>query len=796
MIGRTLTHYRILEKIGEGGMGIVYRAHDERLDRDVALKVLPAGALAEEAVRKRFRKEALALSLLNHPNISTVHDFDSDGGVDFLVMELIPGVTLTERIAAGPLPEKEIEELGSQLAQGLAAAHDQGVLHRDMKPGNLRITPDGRLKILDFGLAKVIGPVSDSALTETFQDSPVLAGTIPYMAPEQLRGEPFDPRSDIYGAGVVLYEMTAGRRPFLQSSMPPLIDAILHLEPEPPGKIRPGVTAGLEALILKAMDKDAARRHQSAAELRSELERFRALPPVREPSRRAARLGWKLALTAIFVLLLAAAGYLLRERIRPSKEPAAERITLAVLPLHTLSVPQEIRFLGVGIADSIITRLANVRQMLPRPTSAILRYENQNVDPQEVGRNLSSQYVLTGMVQQAGERLRVSVQLVRGKDGAPIWGNHYDVGRADLLNLQDSIAEQIAKALQIQMSASERARFYRRYTNNQEAYQLYLQGRSHLARSTREATVLAAVEAFEGALRLDPEFPLARAGVAQASAVMRLRFAPESEVKGWAQRAEREARRAVDADPHLGEAHEALAAVYRATEFDWERAIEESRRALDLNPSLIEPHYYRAAAFYHLGLMDLVEGEVRAALEIDPNGVDAPRTRGITALWSGRFEEAEPQLEEARRLMKNSTFDWVLAQAYYYHGKHARAEELLVGIQGQAVSDRRAQAVLSSFLAARVEKAPAETLLRNVVSGYMDHHVAYSVGATHAQLGNPSEARRWLAQAFETGLACYPWYQRDPLLEPLRRDPEFQRFLEGFRKSWESAKIRFERENH
>ncbi|HVP52031.1 MAG TPA: serine/threonine-protein kinase, partial [Terriglobales bacterium] len=268
-----LSHYRILEQIGAGGMGVVYRAHDEHLDCDVALKVLPPGKLADEAARKRFRKEALALSKVNHPNIAVVHDFDTQNGTDFLVEELIPGLSLSEMLVSGPLPERDIVNLGSQLAEGLQAAHQQGIIHRDLKPANIRVTPDVRLKILDFGLARVVRPSSPTALTASETQAPSFAGTLPYMAPEQLLAERVDPRTDIWAVGCVLYEMATSRPPFLGYG-PALIDAILHQPAPAASKLNSKVSPGLEAIILKCLDKNAENRYQSAKELAVDLRRL------------------------------------------------------------------------------------------------------------------------------------------------------------------------------------------------------------------------------------------------------------------------------------------------------------------------------------------------------------------------------------------------------------------------------------------------------------------------------------------------------------------------------------------
>jgi serine/threonine protein kinase len=276
LIGKTLSHYQVVEQIGAGGMGIVYRARDEKLERDVALKVLPPGMLADEDARRRFRKEALALGKLNHPNIATVHEFGSEGSTDFIVTEYIAGVTLDARLRGGTLPLKEVVRMGSQLAHGLSAAHEQGIVHRDLKPANLRLTPDGRLKILDFGLAQLMSQGGDIGLTATWTQSQEVTGTLPYMSPEQLRGEATDVRSDIWSAGAVLYEMATGSRPFPEANGPLLINAILNREPQAPSKSNHQVSVGLENVILKTLDKDPARRYQSVRELGVDLERLTA----------------------------------------------------------------------------------------------------------------------------------------------------------------------------------------------------------------------------------------------------------------------------------------------------------------------------------------------------------------------------------------------------------------------------------------------------------------------------------------------------------------------------------------
>ena len=790
MIGSRLGQYVIREQIGAGGMGVVYRAHDERLDRDVAVKVLPVGSVTEAGAR-RLRKEALSLSRLNHPNIETVYDFNSQEGVDFLVAELVPGTTLSDRLAAGALPGKEIVRLGAQLAEGLEAAHRSGLLHCDLKPGNLRVTPDGRLKILDFGLAKQFGSTNEAEKTTTIDVTVGIVGTVAYMAPEQLHGEAADMRTDIYSAGAVLYEMATARPPFQAKTGPLLIESVLNRSPITPALVNRRIPPALERVILKAMDKDPDRRYQSARELLVDLRRLEA-GSGEVVAQQKSRPAWEWAVVAGVVIIALLAVFIYRNRLRSTRATATDRITLAVLPFNLLTSEADIGFLRVGIPDAIITKLSSVGQLRLRPTSTILPYEKKTVDARDAGQALATDYVATGTVQQTGGRFRITAQLVRVTDGSPVWGDHYDVPRSDLLLLEDTMADRLASALEIQISNAERQRLYRRYTSNPEAYEDYLKGRVELARYTRQSTS-AALTAFESALHIDPDYSLAHAGVGMACAVMRIRFAAEDEVTSWDSRARNEAQRALTLDPNLAEAHEALAAVSRSSEFDWKLVINESRRALELNPSLEMPHYYQAVAYYHLGLLDQIEKEVRAGLEINPvNRAEALRVRGSTMLFSGQFQESERFLNELRQVSGSQVSDWYLSMALYYKGDAAHAETLLSNLHGSAQAERRAQATLASFLAARHERKLAEALLKIVTSSsYMDHHVAYSTGAAYAQLGQLAEARRWLSRAVETGFPCYPWFEQDPLLKPLRDDPEFRAFMSKVRGSWEEAKSRY-----
>lgn len=802
--GTFISHYEIQSQLGAGGMGEVYLAIDTQLDRKVALKILPAELALQQQRVLRFLQEAKAVSALNHPHIITIHEVGQSGSTYFIATEFIDGVTLGESMKGARLSIDQTIDIAIQVVSALTAAHEVNIIHRDIKPDNIMLRSDGYAKLLDFGLAKLTEPraLDKDAATLVNTATGVVLGTLNYMSPEQARGLEVDARTDLWSIGAVLYEMVTGRKPFVGATMSDVIAALLEHEPPPLTGYSPEVPSRLEAIISKALAKNADNRYQTAKDLlvdlknlKQELDRQKAGREVLPAKPARASLLSRRVLAGLGVFLLAAGigVYLFRDRIWHTRNNSAEPLTLAILPFHPLNAADEIGFLSTGLPDGIITRLANVRQIRVRPTSAILKFEKQNMSAQAVGRELNTDYVVTGTMQKVGDRLQVNVQLVRTSDEVPLWGDQFDKERADLLSLQDAVATQIAEALRIKMSAEEQSRVYRRYTDNAAAYELYLLGRSKLARYTKDDT-LSAVKAFDDALRLDANYALAHAGLAEASAQMRIRFAPKEEVQSWEARAKQSANRALELDPNLAEAHEALAAVYRNSEFNWEQTIEESDRALSMNPNLDQPHYYRAAAFYHLGLLELAEHEANAGLRINPvNRLEALRVRGTTALFAGKSSESVALLEEARRVSSAPVTDWYLAQAYYYQGERERGENILSELHGGAQAEQRAKATLAGFLAARGEKQRAEKLLNEVLAGsYTDHHVSYSVGVAYVQLGDRVKARLWLAKAIAYGFPCYPWFQRDQLLQPIQGDAEFQRMMTDLRKSWEAAKAKYQ----
>ena len=478
-------------------------------------------------------------------------------------------------------------------------------------------------------------------------------------------------------------------------------------------------------------------------------------------------------------------------------EARRDQVVLAVLPFENLSAGPPHGFIGdflsVGIPDAIITRLSTVRQFRVRPTSAVVRYQGQQVDVQDIGHRLGSQYVLVGAIRPTSDRVRVSVQLVRAADGSTVWGDQYDRPREDLLGIEDAVAGEISSALRVQLSDADRERLYRRYTRNGAAYERYLMGRSRL-RSVTEQDARQAIAEFEAARDLDPSYPLAYAGLATAAAQLRVRFGSRSGYDVWDARARQEAARALQLDPDLPEAHVALAAVHRFQEYDWDTVIRESRRALDLNPSLDRPHLYLAAAYFHLGLLNEAEAEVHAARELNPeNRVEPLEILGAVSLFAGRPSDAVGHLSQVHDVSDSRIVKYLLGLALYYRGDQPRAQALLESmIDDAGPLPGNARASLAAIRAAQGAGSEARALAERVASEpELIHHGAYGLGAAYAQLRDPVAAVRWLSQAATTGFPCYPWYERDRLLDPIRDDARFIFFLHGLHRSWEDARMKY-----
>jgi serine/threonine protein kinase/Flp pilus assembly protein TadD len=572
---RKLGHYRILDKIGSGGMGEVYRARDERLDREVAIKLLPAGLLADETARKRFRNEALALSKFNHPNIATIYDFDAEQGADFIVTELIKGETLADRIAGQHLSEKELLDLAAQLADGLAAAHDLGIIHRDLKPANLRVTPEGRLKILDFGLAMPPPAMPDTTTADSDAPPLAFAGTLPYMSPEQLRGEAVDARSDLYSVGTVLYELATGRHPFEARPFTAMLDGILHKSPVAPSRLRSEVSRCFDEVILKCLQKEPQRRYQSARELSAEI-------------RRAMELS---------------------DRAQQS---------IAVLYLENLGGNKEDEYFRDGITEDITTELAKIAGLRVFSRSAVLAYRDKPVMPSQVGRELNASHVLEGSLRRDRDRLRITTKLVDTRSGHSVWAERYDRQLEDVFAIQDEIAHSIARELRLVLSEQEKRAIGKVPTSDIQAYDCYLRGRQFFHQFRRKGFDFAR-QMFARAIEVDPEYARAYAGIADCCSFLYMYW---DSSQANLRQADEASQKALELDSDLAEAH-ASRGLAASLSKRYDEAAQEFETAMRLEPNLFEPYYFFARNFYAQGNLERAVEWFGRASRVNPDDYQA-----------------------------------------------------------------------------------------------------------------------------------------------------------------------------
>jgi serine/threonine protein kinase/TolB-like protein len=841
--GTRIGPYQLGARIGAGGMGEVYAARDTRLGRAVAIKVLPSHVADDVQARERFDREARAIAALNHPHICVLHDvgeatLPSDQSraddrrtatIRYLVMELLEGETLASRLTRGPVPVEEAIQYAMQIASALDRAHQVGIVHRDLKPGNIFLVPSGGTspalvaKLLDFGIAKQqTEPARERPLARPSVDAETIAsdlttpgeilGTVQYMAPEQIEGGQIDARTDVFSFGAVLFEMLTGRKAFEGATRGSLIVAILGHEPVTISTLQLSVPQWLEDVVTRCLAKKPAERWQSARELMFEVQAHRgtfgapAGPPAEYRTattrQRDGRAAWAAAAAAVVAAAIAITFMTpLRSRLTsagPVVAPdAIQRASLAVLPLRSIDSPEvEAAHLGVGIADAIVTKLANVQAIRVRPTSAIVSLEGRTIDAVAVAHQLQVDHVLTGTVRRAGDAYRFNLQLIRATDDVLVWGRQIDVSQRSLFTIEDQVSAEVVAALQLQISSTERARLDQPSTQNPDAYGEYLQGRALLANYS-DSNLREAMNHFERALQIDPSYGLANAGMATAAGTFSVRFAYEQQAADWGRRAEEYASRALKQDANLAEAHLALASaagtLYR--NFDWPTVIRESEKALTLNPNLDLAHSALARAFYHAGLLDWSEAESKRAEETSGGtNVEVERVHLYNQLLTGKFSEAQQLAETLIKRTNAPAIPQYLGLASFYLGDRRRAQDLLANVRRpDGRPDTRSQASLAGVLAANGQRDQAERTVRAVLeSGYMDHHVAYSLGAAYAQLGKPADAVKWLSSAADTGFPCYQWMARDSLLDPIRSDAGFQVFLAELRADYELARTRYE----
>ena len=781
MIGQTVGHYRILEKVGAGGMGVVYLARDEQLDRDVAVKVLPSGTLSDDSTRRHFRKEALALAKLNHPHIETVYDFGTQDGVDYLVMEYLPGKTLADRLATGAFPEKDVIDLGMQIASALEEAHERGIVHRDLKPANIAVTAKGYAKILDFGLAKLLRATEEET-TEVFSDSKAAAGTLPYMPPEQLRGERVDGRADIYTIGAVLYEAATGLRPFREELASRLIDAILHQPVVSPRALNPRIAPELEAIILKCLDKDRDRRYQSAKELLVDLHRMQlGFPVAPTPPLPYPNVAWKriayasTAVLALAVVLVTSnvAGW--RDRLL-GRVHAQQIHSIAVLPLENLSGDPAQEYFADGMTDALITDLGKIGALRVISRTSVMQYKGGRKRLPEIAMDLGLDAAVEGSILRSGGRIQITARLIQAKTDTQIWSQSYERDIQDVLKLQSEVAQTIADEIRIKLTPEEVARIKTSHQVKPEAFDAYLKGRHYWDERTEEG-LKKSLEYFRKAIEEDPTYARAYAGLADTYATLgNNRFLASKESFPKAKAA---ALKSLEIDPDLAEAHASLAFSLWNYDLDWDSVEKEYKRAIELNPGYPTAYHWYAGYLSGMGRHEEAIAAIKKARELDPLSARINANVGLILYFAREYDQAIEELQRALQMDSNSAAaSFYLGMTLSQKGEHQQAIAALEKSRQLLNGSPESVLELAFAKAAGGKRVEARDMLSRLMgepdAGYIP---ALWVARLYAALGEKENAFEWLQRAYEERSPQLPFLKVDPRLDTLRPDPRFQDLL-------------------
>lgn len=713
MVPETISHYKISSKLGQGGMGAVYRAGDTTLKREVALKFLPAEMQMDKQARERLLKEAQAASRLNHPNIATIYEVSESEDTPFIAMELVTGESLKDVLARGPLPPAQLLDVARQIAEGLNEAHLSGVLHRDIKPGNIMLDSRGRVKILDFGLASVNKRERSNAETqENFitrtATTWTTGGTVPYMSPEQLRGDHSDERSDIFSFGVLLYECLTGRLPFRGETSIDILYAILRQQPTPLRSLLPDISPAWEQLVERCIAKTPQERFQTMKEAVDAFQRLESPAVSQEKS-------------------------------------------LAVLYFENLSGAQEDEYFRDGITEDIIIELSKIHELKVFPRSAVLVFRDSQTAAAQIGNQLHAAYVLAGSLRRAGNRLRITAQLVETRSGHSVWAERYDRQLEDVFAIQDEIAQNIAKALRLMLSEKEKNSIVKAPTADVQAYDYYLRGRQYF-HQLRKKELEFARQMFARATVIDPNYARAYAGVADCCSFMYMYYeASDANLK----EADAASKKALDLDPELAEAHASRALAFSLRK-QYDEAEQEFQAAIRLNPKLFEAHYFYARASLQQGKLSLAAELFEQACRVRPEDYQAPSL--LALVYEGLGDK-----EKARLAQRNAVE--VARKHLEMNPDDARALYLGAGLFARLGEVQQAK----KWAAAALKIDPD------------DSGVKYNVACVYVTLGEAELALDTLQESIRTGFGHVEWLEHDPDFAPIRNTPRFQAMLKDLK---------------
>ena len=770
MIGTTISHYKILEKIGEGGMGVVYKAQDLKLDRVVALKFLPPHLSASSAAVERFLQEAKAASALNHPNICTIHSIEDDDGRQFIVMECVDGVTLRQKIQTELLNLRSVIDYAIQIADGLSKAHEKGIVHRDIKSDNIMVTKDGLVKIMDFGLAKLRGV---SSLTKDGST----VGTLGYMSPEQLHGLDPDHRTDIYAFGVLLFEMITGKLPFLGAHDAAVMYEIANAVPPAPSTLRADVDPRVEKILLTCLAKDRESRPQSIQLVATELRDICGSASVRMESsplspktfsrRWTKRTIVRIALTGFVVVAGVVAAILLS---RP-EEPID---SIAVLPFTNQSRDPDAEYLSDGITEQIMNKLSQIPTIRVIPRSTVFTYKGKENQAQRIGEELKVKAVLVGRVLQRGDNLTVQTELIDVRKQAQLWGKQYNRKMTDILELQEDIAKQISSNLRLRLTGEEKRKVAKRYTENAEAYQLYLKGNFLMQKATPEG-LTKGLKLMNQALKLDPNFTLPYIGRAYYYLIATDFYISPSEAMP---EIKKDATRALELDEENSEAHTLLGGYYMWYAWDWSASEKEFQRALALNPNSYMVRELYAWLQIVQQRTDEALQQARKSVELEPLLPEPQAMYSLLLFFAQRYGESLNQLQKAAELDPNYPFVSLIFSFNYIHqGKSSEAVRAL-----QKSHDLFAapwsHARLAYGYAKAGRKAEARAILDTLRNQAQKLYVASDIVASvYVALGDKEKAFEYLEKGYQERAGWMVWLKVDPIWDPIRSDPRFEALL-------------------
>ncbi len=833
LVGQTVSHYKILEKLGEGGMGVVYKAHDERLRRDVAMKFLPAELAQDAGRRDRFYIEARAASALNHPNVGTIYDIDEFEGEHFIAMEYVKGTTLREKIGPATLPIDEAIGLAMQIARGLYAAHQHGIVHRDIKPENIMVTAEGQVKIMDFGLAKLSGGTRLTVAGTTM-------GTVAYMSPEQFRGDDVDQRSDIWAFGVVLYEMFTQTCPFRGDNPTTVMFEVINKEPQHLAELRKDVPGGLEGIVAKTLAKNPADRYQHLGELISDLDLVNrggvpTITIIRTPVRRSSKgvrsdkLRW--VITAALVVLAAVGVYLF---VPPPQRASANIKTIAVLPFNNMSGNTGDEYLSDGMTEDILTNLGKIADLRVISRTTMMRYKGSKKTLSEIGKELNAGVVLEGSVRRVADQLRITAQLIDAGSDAHLWAEMYDSEFSRIFAIQSDVAQKIAAALEAALTPAEKARIEKKPTANIEAYKWYLKGREYASRNRKQDNETA-IDLFKKAITLDSAFALAWAELGNAYAE---RYGFGAEIS-WLDSATAVSKKAMALDTNSAEAYNALAICY-SYDGKYDKALEAYHKAIDLNPNYFGAVGNIGTTYTSEGRFDEALLWLKKALVLAPGNPVLATQISYAYVHLGNFDEGERWLMKAIELQPDYSYANIdLANLYVLKNKDQQANELMKKVvivhpedprildNAGAIAEATGNFSLAKEYYQRSMKAnpsfatdpgtssgiglghillkegkrnegrkllnQARTLQqKQIEEGDVAFDPRHYLAAIFAIEGNKKEANAWLQNAIAAGYRDYYDSQRDPWLDNIRNDDQYKQIMAQLKAKLDSMRTKVE----